>query len=586
MGNRKGLPIFVGVKNMSKKINIHIICVVLAASFWGIAGIFVRNLEGVLEQMQMVFWRTVISALIFGVIIVFKDISLFKIRLKDLWLFVFAGLFSIVLFNYSYYTTMSLATLSVAAVLLYTAPFFVVIISLFLFKERMTVNKLLACVTAFIGCCFVSGLFDAKHKISSQALIFGLLTGFGYALYTIFGKLLMKRGYKTLTITFYVFLSAAVFSTPFINVSKTVKQSFDMPRVMLIVFLMALLNTVIPYILYTLGLSGVDPTVAPIIATVEPVVATLVGCFIFSEAISFYGVIGIILVLASVVLLNTKKITLRANAKINLTLDILSKREDGYHLIDTVMQSVTLYDTVMVSPSKHITVDCNIKDVKQEDNIAYKAAKLFAEENNIASGAKIKIIKRIPAAAGLGGGSADAAAVLLALNTIYKTELSEEKLCSIALKLGADVPFFIKGGTQRAEGIGEKLAEISHLKKGWFVLVKEGIKPSTAQMYKALDEKNSATDDTEKMIDALNNEDLRRIAESFGNAFISVWQETDIKEKLKALSANGVSLSGSGPTWFAFYERKTAALKAYRTLKKENKQCFIVNPCETAIMFE
>ena len=571
---------------MIKKLNLHIIFVFCAAVFWGIAGIFVRNLEGALEQMQMVFWRAFISAIIFGVIIAFNDKTLYKIKLKDLWLFACAGLFSIVMFNYSYYTTMTLTSLSVAAVLLYTAPFFVVIISLFLFKERMTSNKLFACIIAFIGCCFVSGLFDTEQIISSKALFFGLLTGFGYALYTIFGKLLMERGYKTLTITFYVFLSASVCTLPFINVTQTCKGAVESPKVMLIVFLMALFNTVIPYILYTMGLRGVDPSVAPIIATVEPVVATLVGCFIFGEDISVYGIIGIILVLASVVILNTKKITLKANAKINLTLDILGKREDGYHLIDTVMQSVTIYDTVVVSPAKDIKVICDLGNVKQEENIAYKAAKLFFEENNISAGAKIKIIKRIPAAAGLGGGSADAAAVMLALNRLFKTNLSDEDLSRLAVRLGADVPFFVRGGTQRAEGIGEKLTTVKNLKNGWFVLVKVGEKPSTAEMYKRLDRQNVVTTDTEKVINALNNEDINTLAKSFGNSFVSVWEKTDIKQKLESLGADGVSLSGSGPTWFAFFENRKSAVKAYKSLKREYKNCFIVKPCEKAIDFE
>ena len=123
---------------MIKKINFYMVSVFLAAVFWGIAGIFVRNLEGTLQQMQMVFWRAIISAAVFFIIILVKDVSLFKIKFKDLWFFIAAGLFSIVLFNFSYYTTMSLTSLSVAAVLLYTAPFFVVLMSIFIFKEILT----------------------------------------------------------------------------------------------------------------------------------------------------------------------------------------------------------------------------------------------------------------------------------------------------------------------------------------------------------------------------------------------------------------------------------------------------------------
>jgi len=571
---------------MHKHINLHIFSVFLAAVFWGIAGIFVRNLEGELEQMQMVFWRAAISAIVFGAIILIKDISFLKIKLKDLWIFIAAGLFSIVLFNFSYYTTMSLTSLSVAAVLLYTAPFFVVIMSIFLFKERMNINKLLACIVAFIGCCMVSGLFDASQKISAKALFFGLLTGFGYALYTIFGKILTNKGYKTLTITFYIFLSATVCTLPFINAAATVKYALHTPKVMLIVFLMAVFNTVIPYILYTTGLKGVDPSVAPIIATVEPVVATLVGCFIFKESITVYGVIGIILVLFSVILLNARKLTVKANAKINLSLDITGKRDDGYHLIDTVMQSVSLYDTVTIAPYKKIKVICNINDVDEKENIAYKAAKLFFEQTDIKGGAKINIKKCIPAAAGLGGGSADAAAVLMALDKLYNTNLSQEKLKAMALKLGADVPFFINGGTQRAQGIGEILTPISSFKEGWFVLVKDGTKPSTAAMYKRLDMQEEITADTEILIKKLEKGDAKTVAASFGNAFALLWEDTSVRTRLLQLNADGVSLSGSGPTWFAYFQKKQDAKNAYKQLKSENLQCYIAKPCEKAIIFE
>jgi drug/metabolite transporter (DMT)-like permease len=307
--------------------------------------------------MQLVLGRASVTSVLVAGLMLFKDKTAFKVKLKDLWLFILAGLFSIVLFNYSYYTTMSLASLSVAAVLLYTAPFFVVIISRFVFSSKFTLNKITALFIAFIGCCFVSGLFDSSQRISSKALFFGLLTGFGYALYTIFGELLLKRGYSTLTITFYVFLSAFICSLPLTDWKSVVNAVAQKPISLVVIFLMAFFNTVIPYILYTNGLKGVDPSVAPIIATLEPVVATVIGAVIFKEKITFFGALGIILVLVSVVILNMKKINVTANAKINLILSITGKREDGYHFIDTVMQSVSLSDRVSVKPSKAIKVN-------------------------------------------------------------------------------------------------------------------------------------------------------------------------------------------------------------------------------------
>lgn len=565
--------------------SLHFIYVLLAAALWGTAGLFVRSLKQFdFSEMQTVFWRAVISVLILAVLIVFKGTSLFKIRLRDIWIFASAGVFSIILFNYSYYTTMSLTSLSVAAVLLYTAPFFVVIISLFLFGERLTFNKTLACITAFLGCCFVSGLFNESQRISGKALFFGLLTGFGYALYTIFGELLLKRGYATLTITFYVFLFAAVFCLPFVDVTETVPYAFSNPKALLILVLFALFNTVIPYILYTAGLKGVQPSVAPIIATLEPVVATVIGAVFYKEALTMGGVFGIFLVLFSVVILNRKHITAKANAKINLSLAITGKREDGYHLIDTVMHSVALADIITVTPARQVRVVC--KGLDQSDNIAFSAAKLFFEETGVKGGAKIKLKKKIPMAAGLGGGSADAAAVLLALDKLYNTELSTEKLCDMALNLGADVPFFIKGGCLRAEGIGEILTPVTPLKNGYFLLAKGDKKPSTGEMYKRLDAENPPLPDVNAMIAAVENNDVGAVVSALGNSFTAVWNESKIRESLMALEPLGVSLSGSGPTWFAVFDDLKAARKAKKSLKAQKTECYLVKPCDFAIKFE
>ena len=538
------------------------------------------------SQMQLVFGRAILTALLIGIIMLFIDRAAFKIKLKDLYLFISAGLFSIVLFNFSYYTTMSLASLSVAAVLLYTAPFFVVFISRFMFGLKLTAQKLIACFVAFVGCCFVSGVFDTANRISGKALFFGILTGLGYALYTIFGELLLKRGYGTFTITFYVFLFAGICTIPFINLKETVQYAVGEPSVLWVLFFMALLNTVIPYILYTTGLKGVDPSVAPIIATIEPVVATVVGAVCFKEQITLMGAVGIVLVLISVVILNMKSITVTANAKINLILSINGKREDGYHLIDTVMQSVSLGDKIKIKPGKNIKIRCNIKELENSDNIAYKAAELFFKESGISGGAEISITKRIPLAAGIGGGSADAAAVLLALNKLYSAGLSDDKLHSMALSLGADVPFFIKGGTKRSEGIGEILTPLKDFEKGYFLLAKNDVKPSTGEMYKLLDNENPPPIDTESFVAFLNEGDYIKAAGLMDNSFRSVWKNNATEERLKELSPVAVSLSGSGPTCFAYFLDKKAALKALKTLKKEKTEAYLVKPLNKSVIFE
>lgn len=292
---------------MKNKLNRHFLCVFTAASLWGAAGIFVRNVsDSGIKEMQMVFFRALFSFVILGLIMLLKNKSLFKISFKDLWIFAAAGVFSIVLFNFSYYKTMSLTSLSVAAVLLYTAPIFVCILSVLLFRERITFNKISALVIAFVGCCFVSGIFSQENRLTPAALGFGLLTGFGYSLYTIFSQLLLNKKYNTLTITFYTFLFATAGSLPFISVGKTFGQVCGKPSALIILFLMALTNTVIPYLLYTYGLSGVPTSVAPIIATIEPVVATVISVAVFREDFEIWHFIGIVLVLLSVLVLNIR----------------------------------------------------------------------------------------------------------------------------------------------------------------------------------------------------------------------------------------------------------------------------------------
>ncbi len=292
---------------MKARINYHFLLIFLAAALWGTAGLFVRTAGKYgLTEMQLVFLRTFFSALVLGIILIIKDKSLFIIKLKDLWLFAAAGILSIVLFNFCYYKTMSLTSLSVAAVLLYTAPFFVVIMSVFIFKQRLTLKKCVACVTAFVGCCLVTGAFGTGETLSAAALAFGLLTGFGYSLYTVFSSLLLNRGYSSYTITFYTFTFALFGCIPFTDFKSAASVCVNAPAVIPVAFLMAVFNTVIPYLLYTAGLCGVDASIAPVIAMVEPVVATLIGAAVYGEELTLSGVAGILIVLASVFVLNYK----------------------------------------------------------------------------------------------------------------------------------------------------------------------------------------------------------------------------------------------------------------------------------------
>lgn len=275
---------------------------------------------------------------------------------------------------------------------------------------------------------------------------------------------------------------------------------------------------------------------------------------------------------------------LKANAKINFSLSVCGKREDGYHLIDTVMHSVSLYDTVWIEKTDEINVLCG--DMPQEENIAYKAAKLFFEVVGISGGCKIKIEKHIPMCAGLGGGSTDAAAVLLGLDRLYETKLSFQALCDMALQLGADVPFFIKGGCMRSEGIGEILTPAIPLKKGYILLAKADEKPSTGEMYRRLDAQNTVLADTKAVLSAIEKNDLNNLSRYFYNAFETVWPKSAVKAELLKSNAECVGLTGSGPTWFAVYADKQKALNAHNALKSKKIPVWLCCPCDCAIEFE
>lgn len=278
-----------------------------------------------------------------------------------------------------------------------------------------------------------------------------------------------------------------------------------------------------------------------------------------------------------------EKIKITACAKINLSLSVLGKREDGYHELDTVMQSVDLSDTVYIEKCRGIITDC--KGISAEENIAARAARLFCEKTG-AEGCKIKIEKRIPAAAGLGGGSADAAAVLAGLNRLYKTGISKTELCEIAVKIGADVPFLIAGGTARARGIGEKLTPLMPLKDGWFLLAKAEEKPSTAEMFSRLDSTDYIKPDIEKTVNAVNCGDLNGVLENLGNSFEILWSKSALKEMLSSTHPAACSLSGSGPARFAVYGDLNAALRARDKLSAKGVFCEICKPLNKSLIFE
>lgn len=277
---------------------------------------------------------------------------------------------------------------------------------------------------------------------------------------------------------------------------------------------------------------------------------------------------------------------LKANAKINLTLDVLGKREDGYHLIDSVFQSVSLGDIVEVDKADNIVVSCSDSSICDESNIAYKAAKKFFEYTSIQGGANVKIEKRIPLASGMGGGSADAAAVIVALDRLYNTNLSQYVLCEIGLSVGADVPFCIVGGTARVGGIGEKMVRLANMPECAILLIKHGQKLSTADMYRKVDAFPQENFYTDKMVKGIETGDLNAVCQNVFNAFDSVCDNKDLVNDIKSTSPLAVSLSGSGPTVFAIYADEMQANAAKLEIEKKGYNPYIVTPSKSGIETE
>ena len=273
----------------------------------------------------------------------------------------------------------------------------------------------------------------------------------------------------------------------------------------------------------------------------------------------------------------------KAYAKINISLDVIGKREDGYHLLSMIMQNIELYDEIEIEKIESgIVITCNKAFIPTDErNLAYKAAKLFLETYNIKSGVSINIVKNIPVAAGLAGGSADCATVLKMLNDMFNINASEEELMKLGGILGADVPYCIKGGTALCEGIGEKITPIKPFKNQIVLLVKPPFGVSTKDVYKAFDlSKVKIHPDTEDLIKKIENDDLNYVASNMKNLLENVTVRKHkvlykLKEYLVRNGAVGSMMSGSGPTVFAFFDDMQVALKCYNELKEKYTDVFL-----------
>lgn len=287
-------------------------------------------------------------------------------------------------------------------------------------------------------------------------------------------------------------------------------------------------------------------------------------------------------------------INIIARAKINLSLEVKGKREDGYHILSMVMQSIELYDNIaiVINGTRKITIDSNANFIpKDERNIAYKAAVLFNNESGLSTGYDIFIKKNIPSGAGMGGGSADAAGVLVALNKLNGNLFSNQKLMQMGLKLGADVPFCMVGGTKLAEGIGEEFTELRDIDMK-LLIVKPDIGISTAQAFKRLKlDEITHNPDTEKLITAINKNHKRDIYKYMDNALYDfslelVPEMESIINTLVDFGSERAMMTGSGSTVFGIFENEDKLKKAYNYFSKLYKDVYITNTTKDSITLE
>ena len=273
-----------------------------------------------------------------------------------------------------------------------------------------------------------------------------------------------------------------------------------------------------------------------------------------------------------------KEIRLKARAKINLTLDVLGRRDDGYHDLKMIMQSISLYDSVFIKKTdkNNIKLKSNIDWLPSDErNLAYKACKVMKERFNIKEGIFIEIDKRIPISAGLAGVSSDCATVLFGINNLFNLGLTQKELMDIGLTLGSDVPYCIMRGTALAEGVGDILTPLPPCPDMHVVLLKPAISVSTAVVYNGLNlSEVKERPDTEKVIEAIKNGDRDGISKGLSNVLesvtLSMYPElNDYKKRLMEKGANATLMSGSGPTIFGLFYEKEDALRAYNEFKAE-----------------
>lgn len=297
--------------NTKEKQRISAIFIIVAGICWGIIGIFSKALYNLnFTSIEITFLRSVITVVSLLIYVLITNVNKLSVRIKDLWIFLCTGILSIVFFNVMYFITIRLTSLSMAAILLYTAPCFVMIMSSIFFHEKITKQKLLSLFLALLGCILTTGIFhglfskSGLNTISYLGILTGICSGLGYALYSIFGKIALKK-YDSLTVTTYTFLFATLFLLPFIMNNSFITK-LQNPKAIYNSIGIGIISTLLPFTLYTLGLKHTDPSKASVMAFIEPMVATIVGIVIFKEGLKISNILGILLIFTSICVVNIK----------------------------------------------------------------------------------------------------------------------------------------------------------------------------------------------------------------------------------------------------------------------------------------
>ncbi len=289
---------------MSKKIST--LFLILAGALWGCLSLFVSALsDRGFDSKEIGLIRISLCTVMLLIIILIRDRSLLRVRLRDMWMFVGTGIISVTLFSYCYFTTVINVEAGIAASLLYTSPVFVMLFSAVLFRERITAQKIAAIVLTVAGVALVSGMLGSGSALGPLDLLTGIGAGLFYSLYSIFGVYALRR-YSSLTVTFYTFLLGTVGFLFMTNPIAVIEKTAADPIVIPMELGLALFNGLLPYLFYTIGLGHTDASVAGVLVAVEPLVGCLIGIFVFRESVNPAKLIGIALILSAIVLMNIR----------------------------------------------------------------------------------------------------------------------------------------------------------------------------------------------------------------------------------------------------------------------------------------